>query len=907
MKTKTIKRAISLFLSSVILATMLILPIFAESEENTWLANGDFSSDVNGWNITDSSSKLESVEKQNGQLATGKAAKFTNGGSLSWMYQAVKLQKGNYVWEFTADIYSANFMVGVFKNEIKAENLITGTVQAHATGNDWSAMDLRAANGDYNKGFGGEGHNYVRYEFTLAEESTVCFAVRTGAVKDNYLIADNMVLISNNLINGDFETGDLTGYLQPINNTIQVVDKVQNDESFTLDGYAAYLSANTDYLTQTVKLPTGKYTWTFNGKVNTDGGWSLLAGVFTKIGSDKGGYGTGSSIGTAKVLSGVSDTAFKNDDTATNGYYLAGNAGQYNIDFEFTFELTAETVIYLSMRTGSGDKAYIDNMKLEKFKELDTNNYDFNDGTIDESFVISSENQTDGNRKITVVDSADNAHGKVLNLPKNTSGSKAGMARFYKILNGLTPGETYKVSFDLKMVDYTDNKATDWIAITEIYDITKRPLKLQSGKDILTYEGQIGDLSTVPSKFVAYTGDNTNYSFAPNTNGQNAVITWNGGTDWATYTMEFIAENETYFFCLENYRSVTDLYLDNIQFSVSEEPLKTEIDKSIIQNTSVKSLLVIGNSFAGDTIYQFQKVLDSANENILRVGKFGKGAQTAGYFADVINNNTYGCDFSYAEKGYNGNSTITSYTSFSDVKEFTYWDYVLVQAATVDYSPTYRADVVKLVNALVGKGVAKEKIYLYVPWASRQDYLDRNNNIYKTTSTQIDALKKYVGELESDNGLSGCKIMTVYEEIFDFSKIADNIHRGAFGVNDGLHLNDLGQTLLSMTLLRKFTNCKLSEVLSYTNKDFTNKSWTDNDAGIISDYQLNAMLRIAGGEQNVAVEGDTNYDGEFDIRDLVNIKKRTDVKDYVLGADINKDGSVNSVDIASLRKGLLFK
>ena len=906
MKTKAIKRAISLFLSSVILATILILPTFAESEGNIWLVNGDFGSDVTGWDVTDSSSKLESVEKQNGQLATGKAAKFTNGGSLSWMYQAVKLQKGNYVWEFTADIYAAYFMVGVFKNEIKAENLITGTVQAHATENDWIAMNLRDANGDYNKGFGsGEGHNYVRYEFTLTEESTVYFAVRTGATKNNYLIADNMVLISNNLINGDFETTDLTGYLQPINNTVKVVNTVQNNESFTLDGYAAYLSANNDYLTQAVKLPAGKYTWTFNGKINTDGGWSLLAGVFTKIGSDKGGYTTGSSVGTAKVLSGVSDTAFKN--TPTNGYYLAANAGQYNIDFEFTFELTTETVIYLSMRTGTGDKAYIDNMKLEKFKELDTNNYDFNDGTIDESFVISSENQADSSRKITVVDSGDSAYGNVLKLPKNISGSKAGMARFYKVLNGLTPGETYKVSFDLKMVDYTANTATDYIAITAIYDITKRPLKLLSGKNILTHEGQIGDLSTVPSKFVAYTGDNTNYSFAPNTNGQNAVITWNGGTNWATYTMEFIAENDTYFFCFENYRDVTDLYLDNIQFSVSEEPLKTEIDKSIIQDTNVKSLLVIGNSFAGDTIYQFQKVLDSANVNILRVGKFGKGAQTAKYFADVINNNTYGCDFSYAEKGYTGNSTITSYTSFSDVKKFTDWDYVLVQAATVDYSEAYREEVIKLVNALVEKGVAKEKIYLYVPWASRQDYLDRNNNIYKTTSTQIDALKKYVGELESDSGLSGCKIMTVYEEIFEFSKIVDNIHRGTFGVNDGLHLNDLGQTLLSMTLLRKFTGCKLSEVLSYTNKDFTNKTWTDNDAGIISDYQLNAMLRIADGEQNVAVEGDTNYDGEFDIRDLVNIKKRTDAKDYVLGADINKDGSVNSVDIASLRKALLLK
>ena len=707
------------------------------------------------------------------------------------------------------------------------------------------------------------------------------------------------------LVNGDFETKDLTGYLQPKNNTIQVVNEAQNGERFTLDGYAAYLSANTDYLTQAVKLPVGKYTWTFNGKMNTDGGWSLLAGVFTKIGTDNGGYGTASSIGTAKVLSGVSTAFFKAN--STNGYYLEIPNGNYDIDFEFTFELTAETNIYLSMRTGSGDKAYIDNMKLEKFKELDTNNYNFEDGVIDDSFVISSENQADSNRKITVVDSGDSLYGNVLKLPKNTSGSKAGMARFYKVLNGLTKGETYKVSFDLKMVDYTANTATDWIAITEIYDITKRPLKLQSGNDILTYDGQIGDLSNMPSKFVAYTDDNTNYSFAPNTNGQNAVITWNGGTDWATYTMEFIAENETYFFCLENYRSVTDLYLDNIQFSVSEEPLKTEIDKSIIQDTSVKSLLVIGNSFAGDTIYQFQKVLDSTNENILRVGKFGKGAQTASYFADVINNNTYGCDFSYAEKGYAGNSTITSYTSFSDVKEFTDWDYVLVQAATVDYSEAYREDVVKLVNALVNKGVDKGKIYLYVPWASRQDYLDRNNNIYKTTSTQIDALKKYAGELENDSGLSGCKIVTVYEEIFEFSKIADNIHRGVFGVNDGLHLNDLGQTLLSMTLLRKFTDCKLSEVLSYTNKDFTNKSWTDNDAGIISDYQLNAMLRIADGEQNVAVEGDTNYDGEFDIRDLVNIKKRTDAKDYVLGADINKDGSVNSVDIASLRKALLLK
>ena len=443
--------------------------------------------------------------------------------------------------------------------------------------------------------------------------------------------------------------------------------------------------------------------------------------------------------------------------------------------------------------------------------------------------------------------------------------------------------------------------------MTGVSSTKDRPLNLVSGADIITYSaGTLGNITKLPAKVVTYTSNDNDYTVAANENGRNAIIMWNGGKDWATYTMEFVAESEEYFFYIENYLAKTDLYVDNIQFALSDEQLDTGLDKTVIQDETVPSVLIIGNSFAGDTFREFENILNASSENKLRVGKYGKGAQSPQYFANQINNGSLGADFCYAEKGYTGNSTLSDAVSFDNVLELTDWDYVLIQTTTISYNETFEGYTVELVNALVAKGFKKSQIYLYIPWNARQDYLDRNGN-FTSTATQKTALDNYVATLEANENLRDCNIMSVHNEIYDLQKFIVNIHRGTYGVSDGLHLNRIGQTAVSMTLFHKLTGVDVtdSSVFDYSNLDFTDSSWADNDGGVITQIQLDALKVIANGEAPVVEYGDANYDGDIDIRDLVRGKKLIADEKYTIGADCVEDEELNSEDLTLLRQWLL--
>ena len=149
--------------------------------------------------------------------------------------------------------------------------------------------------------------------------------------------------------------------------------------------------------------------------------------------------------------------------------------------------------------------------------------------------------------------------------------------------------------------------------------------------------------------------------------------------------------------------------------------------------------------------------------------------------------------------------------------------------------------------------------------------------------------------------------MSVHNEIYDLQKFIINIHRGTYGVNDGLHLNKIGQTAVSMALFHKFTGVDVTDntVFDYSNLDFTDTKWADNNGGIITQVQLDALKTIANGEFPEVYYGDANYDGLFDIRDLVRIKKLIVNQQYTIGADCVEDESLNSADLTAIRKKLL--
>lgn len=741
MKINYFSKALSLILSlSIIIASFTILGGMAVNASNlvdAGLVNGGFDSNTDGWTVTaDSGASLTAAtDSSSGTLTNGNAAKLVNAGKTAWLYQAIKLQAGTYIWEFTTDAANAgNFIVGVYNDSVfGSSSLIKGDVQSHAKTTSWANLEYRSGNGDYMGP--GSSHRYNKYTFVLENETVVYLAVRSNA--------------------------------------------------------------------------------------------------------------------------------------------------------------------------NNGATLFADNMTLERVKEIDTTLYDFDtNGQFDDSFVVSASNQS-SSMKVQTVASGDTNHNNVLTLPKYDNSGREKSARFYKMLDGLTVGNTYEVTFDLKFVDYTADKVSDWIALTGVTNTTKRPLTLQSGNNIINYsDNTLATICNLPSKFVATTDND--YTIAVNDNGLNCVIMWNGGKEWATYTMKFIAENDEYFFYIENYRAVTDLYIDNIQFSLSDEQLDTGLDKTAIQDEDVPSVLIIGNSFAGDTFYEFDEILNASSENKLRVGKYGKGAQTPNYFAKQINNGLLGADFCYAEKGYTGNSTLSTAVSFDKVMEFTNWKYVLIQTTTIEYNETFVGYTVELVNALINKGFEKSQIFLYIPWNARQDYLDRNGN-YSNVSAQLTAIKDYIALLKANKNLEGCSFMSVHNEIYDLQKFIMNIHRGTYGVNDGLHLNKIGQTAVSMALFHKFTDVDVTDntVFDYSNLDFTDTKWADNNGGIITQVQLDALKTIANGKFPEVYYGDANYDGLFDIRDLVRIKKLIVNQQYTIGADCVEDESLNSADLTQIKKWLL--
>lgn len=775
------------------------------------------------------------------------------------------------------------------------------------------------------------GKKLVTAKFTVLKAATVYIWFSSHS-RAQYL--DNIVLYNPDkddvdfMKNGDFEGND--GSFIEYGATEIISDAKTGDESkVTLTGKAAYVpkSATTNDLVIPVTLTRGSYVWQYETTVigGTPTGWGYFGGgIAHTLKADNCpyennyiiGYGADANKGNVITAAYTSlenlagrDTSkdyIENDKETAFVYWKSGLGAdkKRTVTYEFTIGEDFKTV-YLWI--GSFQAAqYVDNMSLKFAKTLDKTVYDFDDNGQFKTnginkFFVNSENQAENNgMKIVVV--TDPNHGNVLKLPKfsgTDNNNRPASARFYKEMNGLEVGKAYKVSFDLKMDD-GNYSAMQWIALAGITRQVKN-----GNNNFLTYKGTSDQICLLPDKGIFGTSNNQQYSFAADGTNK-GVISWNGSTDWATYTVDFVAQDKTAYFYMENYLGKTDLYIDNIQFSESSMNLTGEINDITIdiKTENTKSLLVIGNSFAGDTVYEFNEVLAGVSgETDYRVGRYGKGAQPPSYFTDQINNNRINADFTYSTKS--GENTAQN-VSFDAVVKALEWDNILVQATTVEYNDNYVNQAKDLVNAVRNK-CPNATIYLYVPWNCSKEYLNRNNVKTYGTNTKITTPKQQINEINNyvaalkkampeDEGL---KYLIVAEELYEVQKLCDNLHR------DGLHLNKLGQTALSMTVMHKLFSLDLTDTnaFNFTKTDYRDESWADNDAGTITEKQLALIKSAANGEK--AVTGDANYNGEVDITDLVNINKRINNNKYVLGSDMDEDGSVDNNDIAILRRQLL--
>ena len=202
------------------------------------------------------------------------------------------------------------------------------------------------------------------------------------------LIAGATRNVSSKLVNGNFETGDFTGYEVKNTSGKGVVVKEHNGS------YAAYLPGKKDggspgelFVNQKVSLKAGEYIFKFNADIasydKNDKNYGLVYGVYTALGSYNRGYASGKQIAEREDVSVVN----RDDGSAitvrkTSGGNLTDDfrliAPELNNDYSFKvkvsvkFTLTEDKEIYFSIGVPNADaSAYIDNLTLKS-----------NDGTV---------------------------------------------------------------------------------------------------------------------------------------------------------------------------------------------------------------------------------------------------------------------------------------------------------------------------------------------------------------------------------------------------------------------------------------------------------------------------------------------------------------------------------------------
>ena len=96
--------------------------------------------------------------------------------------------------------------------------------------------------------------------------------------------------------NGNFETGDLTGF-DISKGEVKVVTEKQNDsDSVAINGKAAYIPAVEGTTLQAkVTVPAGKYVWSFDiySKANA---WNPVFGITAKLNNNGYAYGSNAQI-----------------------------------------------------------------------------------------------------------------------------------------------------------------------------------------------------------------------------------------------------------------------------------------------------------------------------------------------------------------------------------------------------------------------------------------------------------------------------------------------------------------------------------------------------------------------------------------------------------------------------------
>lgn len=247
--------------------------------------------------------------------------------------------------------------------------------------------------------------------------------------------------------NGNFETGDLTGF-NISKGEVKVVTEKQNDsDSVAINGKAAYIPAVEGTTLQAkVTVPAGKYVWSFDiySKANA---WNPVFGITTKLNNNGYAYGSNAQI----PISSVSDVKARMPigNTGSNGYYLDVNNSICDSHIEMAFEIETAQDLYFFIHQSGQRYAYIDNMELRNQNVIAKDDFEnYTNSSIPGEFSINSDGNSH-NLKVTKT-SKIGTYGNVFPLYKYECSS---LAR-------LEPNCFYELSLKYKTENYNEMDIT---------------------------------------------------------------------------------------------------------------------------------------------------------------------------------------------------------------------------------------------------------------------------------------------------------------------------------------------------------------------------------------------------------------------------------------------------------------
>ena len=429
-KQKSVLSVISVCSAVAIFLSTLPLMTGAEKSISNKLVNGNFDTgDFTGYEVKNSSGKGVTVKEHNGSFAAYLPGK-KDGGSPAELFvnQKISLKAGEYTFKFNADIasYDSNInnyglVYGVYsalgdynrgyasgkqiaeRADVTVVNRDDGSaIPVSKTANGEATDDFRLRSDKLNDDYSFKAKVSVKFKLTEDTEIYISLGVPNA---DASAYIDNLTLKSNDgtvlFENGDFEEGDLSGYIVGNETGKGVSVKSYNG------GYAAYLpgriNGNTPsevFLNQKFSAKKGSYILSFEADIaslDLNDYYGVAYGIYSAIDAT---YNRGlatekqiverdkvsvinrsdnTAVTVKKTGNGLTGSDFKLISDAVNDDY------SYKVKVRMKFDVAEDTELYFSVGSNSGTtSAYIDNISLieeDKSNLLENGNFEEGDLT----------------------------------------------------------------------------------------------------------------------------------------------------------------------------------------------------------------------------------------------------------------------------------------------------------------------------------------------------------------------------------------------------------------------------------------------------------------------------------------------------------------------------------------------